>query len=218
MFNLQALTLKQFLLHGLAPQTHIQKPKENLSSVAGEPSPALSSSALAGPPQAACGASRPRLPPTGHAGPRARDRARRKGARVSLADQPSKGERAYGRRSEERKRNPRGSAKRKSQARRAKREEGAPRSCPSFMERGSALRSAPFRAPPPFWELPKKGRSSLPSASHRASTNRGRAAPPRLRHTPRRKQAGKIRAPLGTPVVSFREARSVIVVVGGRWV
>ena len=74
---------------------------------------------------------------------------------------------------------------------RAKREEGAPRACPSFMERGSALRSAPFRAPPPFWKLPKKGRSSLPSASHRASTNRGRAAPPRLCHPPRRTRREK---------------------------
>ena len=82
-------------------------------------------------------------------------------------------------------------------------EEGAPRACPSFMEQGSALRSAPFRAPPPFWKLPKKGSSPLPTASPRASTNRGRAAPPCFCHT-RRKQAGKIRAPLGTPVVSFR--------------
>ena len=53
-------------------------------------------------------------------------------------------------------------------------------------------------------EASQKGRSSLPAASHRASTNRGRAAPPRLCHTPRRKQAGKIRAPIGTPLVSFR--------------
>ena len=102
------------------------------------------------------------------------------------------------------KRNPRG---RKAFTKERRREEGAPRPCPSFMERSSALRSAPFRAPPPFWEPPKKGRSSLPSASHHASTNRRRAAPPRLCHTLRRKQAGKIRAPLGTPVVSFREAR-----------
>ena len=95
--------------------------KENLPFSAGEPSPALSSSARAGPPQAGCGASRPRLPPTGHAGPRARERARRKGARVSLADQPSRGEsiREEKRREEEkskRKRQeeePRGRAKRK---------------------------------------------------------------------------------------------------------
>ena len=94
-----------------------------------------------------------------------------------------------------------------------KKEEGAPHACPPFMERGSALRSAPFLAPPPFWKLPKKGRSSLPTASHRASTNRGRAAPPRLRHTPRRKQAGKIRAPLGTPLVSFRVRETLVVCV-----
>ena len=109
------------------------------------------------------------------------------------------------------KRNPRGRKtfpkERRRQEQMNEEEEGAPCPCPSFMERGSVLRSAPFRAPPPFWEPPKKGRSSLPSASHRASTNRGRAAPPRLCHTPRRKQVGKIRAPLGTPVVSFRVRR-----------
>ena len=123
----------------------------------------------------------------------ARERARRKGARVSSSGSTVKWREHTG-----------GEAKTR---REIHEEEGAPRACPSFMERGSALRSAPFLAPPPFWQLSKKGRSPLPAASHRASTNRGRAAPPRLRHTPRRKQAGKIRAPLGTPVVSFREAR-----------
>ena len=193
-----------------ATNTHTKaQRKENLLFSAGEPSPALSSSALVGPPQAACGASRPRLPPTGRAGPQARERARRKGVRVSLADQPSRDERAYGRRSEEKKRNPRGRAKRK-------------RARPARVR--PLWSGAPPFAPPRFWphltsgSFPKRGRSPLPAASPRASTNRGRAAPPRLRHTLRRKQAGKIRAPLGTPVVSFREARSMIVVVGGRWV
>ena len=58
--------------------------------------------------------------------------------------------------------------------------ESAPHACPPSIERGSA----PFLAPPPFWKLPKKGRSSLPTASHRASTNRGASRPtPFLSHS-----------------------------------
>ncbi len=71
----------------------------------------------------------------------------------------------------------------------ARSEKGAPCACPSFMERGSALCSAPFLAPPPFWKLPKKGRSSLPTASHLASTNRGELPHPFSSHQPRRIQA-----------------------------
>ena len=59
-----------------------------------------------------------------------------------------------------------------------KNEKGEPRVRPPFIARGSARRSAPFAAPPPFEKLPKKGRSSLLTASRRASTNRERAAPP----------------------------------------
>ena len=85
--------LNRFTSRTGATNTHTKtQRKENLPFAAGEPSPALSSSARAGPLQAACGASRPRLPPTGRAGPRAREQARRKGARVSFADQPSRGE------------------------------------------------------------------------------------------------------------------------------
>ena len=60
--------LNRFTSRTGATNTHTKaQRKENLPSAAGEPSPALSSSARAGPPQAACGASRPRLPPTGRA-------------------------------------------------------------------------------------------------------------------------------------------------------
>ena len=114
-------------------------------------------------------------------------------------------ERAYGR-SKEKKRNPRGSARGRAKRKRARPARVRP-----------LWSGVPPFAPPRFWPhlpsgsfpkrgVPHSGNSSL-AASPRASTNRGRAAPPRLRHTLRRKQAGKIRAPLGTPVVSFREAR-----------
>ena len=187
-------------------QTHIQMPKEKRTSLfaAGEPSPALSLSALAGPPQAACGASRPRLPPTGRAGGTSEEEGSASqfcGSTVTRREHTGEAKR---REIQEEEEEPRGRGR-------------APRVSVLY---GAGLRPSlrPFLAPPPFWQLSKKGRSPLPAASHRASTNRRRVAPPRLRHTPRRKQAGKIRAPLGTPVVSFREARSVIVVVGGRWV
>ena len=70
----------------------------------------------------------------------------------------------------------------------------------------------PFAPPrfglhPPSGSLPKRG---VPHSRlrHTARLPIGvRAAPPRLCHTLQRKQAGKIRAPLGTPVVSLREAR-----------
>ena len=76
-----------------------------------------------------------------------------------------------------------------------KNEKGEPRVRPPFIARGSArrsaCRSALFAAPPPFEKLPKKGRSSLPTASHRASTNRERAAPPRFCHTSLGETGGK---------------------------
>ena len=66
-----------------------------------------------------------------------------------------------------------------------------PRVRPPYIGRGSALRPTPLLAPPPFEKLPEKGRSSLPTASRRVSTNRERAAPP-LSFTPSaEKQAGK---------------------------
>ena len=58
-----------------------------------------------------------------------------------------------------------------------------PRVRPPYIGRGSALRPTPLLAPPPFEKLPEKGRSSLPTISRRASTNRERAAPP-LSFTP----------------------------------
>ena len=53
--------------------------RKDLPFVAGEPSPALSSSGRAGPPQAALRRLPSASPPTGRAGPRAWERARRKG-------------------------------------------------------------------------------------------------------------------------------------------
>ncbi len=184
-----------------------RSPKKRRTSLvaAGEPSPALSVSALAGPPQAACGALRPRLPPIGLAGPRARERTRRKGTRVGLRINRHE-ERAYGRTKEKSKRKEsihQGAKKRSEEEKHAPRCAREPgREEPSEEKKRARparvrplwsgappLCSAPFRAPPSFWKLPKRGRSPLPAASHRASTNRGRAAPP-LSVTPASKDSG----------------------------
>jgi len=175
-----------------ATNTHTKaQRKENLPFSAGEPSPALSSSALAGPPQAACGASRPRLPPTGH------ERGNERGGREresSRADEPSRGE----------------SIRDEKRAKRAKRAETARPTRVRPLWSGAPPFALPRLTPPPFWELPKRG---VPHSRqrHTARPPIGGEPPHPVCHTPWRKQAGKIRAPLGTPVVSFREARSVIV-------
>ena len=81
---------------------------------------------------------------------------------------------------------------------------------------------APPFAPPRFWlHLPS---GSFPERGVPHSRQRHTARPPIGGEPPHpasvtllgEKQAGKIHVPLGTPLVSFREARSVIVVVGGR--
>ena len=160
-----------------------KKKRKDLPFVAGEPSPALSSSGRAGPPQATLR----RLP---SASPTNRPR------RATSAG-TSEGKRALnqGEREHEPRRDTHRAFWRRDREGRESIRDREPRICSPFIRRGSALRSAPFAAPP-FWKLPKKGRSSLPTASHRASTNRGRAAPPRFCHTPRRNRrensAGKL--------------------------
>ena len=74
------------------------------------------------------------------------------------------------------------------------------------LERGSALRSAPFLAPPPFWKLPKRG---VPHSRprHTAVHQSGASRPTPPLSPSLEKQEGKIRVPLGTPLVSFRVRR-----------
>jgi len=135
------------------------------------------------------------------------ERARRKGARVSFADQPSRGESIREKQREEEK------SKRKSQE-----EEGAPRACPSFMERGSALRSAPFRAPPPFWKLPKKGAFPTPGSVTPRVHQSGASRPtPPPSHSSEKTGRQNPRASRNSCSFLSRSAL-VIVVVGGRWV
>ena len=66
---------------------------------------------------------------------------------------------------------------------------------PPFLARGSARRSAPFLAPPPFEEFREAsrrgGRALTLTASARASTNQKRAALPPSLHTKRGKIGGK---------------------------
>ena len=58
---------------------------------------------------------------------------------------------------------------------------------------GAGLRPSlrPVSGSTSLLEASQKGRSSLPTASQRVSTNRGRAAPPRFCHTPRRTRREK---------------------------
>jgi len=101
---------------------------------------------------------------------------------------------------------------------RAKHEEGTPRTCPSFMERGSALRSAPFRAPPPFWKLPKKGAFPTPGSVTPRVHQSGASRPtPPPSHSSEKTGRQNPRASRNSCSFLSRSAL-VIVVVGGRWV
>ena len=140
--------LNRFTSRTGATNTHTKaQRKENLPFSAGEPSPRPHSQVNHRPPAAPPVRVSHQQAALGH------EHGNERGGRereLVRADQPSRGEsiREEKRREEE---------SMHQGAKSAKRPEGAPRACPSFMEWGSALRSATFLTPPPSWKLPKRG-------------------------------------------------------------
>ena len=84
-----------------------------------------------------------------------------------------------------------------------------PRVCAPFIERGSALRSTPFLAPPPSEKLLEKGAFLTPDRVTPRIHQSGASRPtPLLLHSSE-KQAGKIRAGSARAFISLARSRTV---------